>query len=265
MVFVVHKKNESDQFMIETSCSTQNDELISLLSQLNNQRVSISIIAEEIEKILDENGGKNEEEKEEMEGNEKETKRYQGISLSQQQRISLERIINDSRIFISKKQVDEKIALTLSMNEQQLQSMKQGLASIFPQGLKDSSVFDLAFEGKAKELSPKECYDPATATLWWAGKELERGQTLGKYIGKNEKTKIIAKLQRATAQGPPAKDESEYTEQQKEMMSFYYKRAQEQKKLEEDNEDSYVNSAWANPKNLKNTFNGLENISWKHQ
>lgn len=39
--------------------------------------------------------------------------------------------------------------------------------------------------------------DEDTAQLWWAGKELARGKKLLDYIGKNEKTKIIAKLQKA--------------------------------------------------------------------
>ena len=35
-----------------------------------------------------------------------------------------------------------------------------------------------------------------TAQLWWAGKEMMRGKKLADYIGKNEKTTIIAKLQK---------------------------------------------------------------------
>lgn len=32
--------------------------------------------------------------------------------------------------------------------------------------------------------------DPNTATLWWAGKELLRGNKLSQHVGKNEKTKV---------------------------------------------------------------------------
>ena len=38
--------------------------------------------------------------------------------------------------------------------------------------------------------------DESTVQLWWAGKELQRGKKLQDYIGKNEKTKIICKLQK---------------------------------------------------------------------
>ena len=41
-----------------------------------------------------------------------------------------------------------------------------------------------------------EVMDEVSAQLWWAGKELARGKKLLDYIGKNEKTKIVAKLQK---------------------------------------------------------------------
>jgi hypothetical protein len=34
------------------------------------------------------------------------------------------------------------------------------------------------------------------AQLWWAGKELTRDKTLGDFIGRNEKTKVIVKIQK---------------------------------------------------------------------
>jgi len=35
-----------------------------------------------------------------------------------------------------------------------------------------------------------------TASLWWAGKEIARGKKLCDFVGKNEKTKIVCKLQK---------------------------------------------------------------------
>jgi len=34
------------------------------------------------------------------------------------------------------------------------------------------------------------------ASLWWAGKEIVRGKQLSDFVGKNEKTKIVCKLQK---------------------------------------------------------------------
>ena len=36
-----------------------------------------------------------------------------------------------------------------------------------------------------------------------------------------------------------------------EMMAFYFKKQEEAKKLEAESEDAYLNSAWANPKVLR--------------
>ena len=38
----------------------------------------------------------------------------------------------------------------------------------------------------------------------------------------------------------------------KQMLAFYHKKQEEQKKLEEDNDDAYMNSAWADSRQLKN-------------
>jgi len=35
-----------------------------------------------------------------------------------------------------------------------------------------------------------------SASLWWAGKEIARGKQLCNFVGKNEKTKIVCKLQK---------------------------------------------------------------------
>jgi len=48
------------------------------------------------------------------------------------------------------------------------------------------------------------------------------------------------------------------------MLAYYYKKQEEMKHLEEDNDDHYMNAAWANPKNLKNELHGTgKDISWK--
>lgn len=35
--------------------------------------------------------------------------------------------------------------------------------------------------------------------LWWAAKEMQRGKKLQDYIGKNEKTKLVVKIQKVGA------------------------------------------------------------------
>jgi len=47
------------------------------------------------------------------------------------------------------------------------------------------------------------------------------------------------------------------------MLSYYHKRQEEMKELEEDNEDSYLNSAWANTNSMKSAMHGTSNIKFR--
>lgn len=42
----------------------------------------------------------------------------------------------------------------------------------------------------------KEVLDEEHTSLWWANKELGHEKTLKDYVGNNEKTKIVVKLQK---------------------------------------------------------------------
>lgn len=101
----------------------------------------------------------------------------------------------------------------------------------------------------------QDVLDWTQTNLWWAGKELRTDQTLGDYVGRNEKTKIVTKLAPKAAGAPvrePRVDENTH----KAMLAHYYKKQEEQKKLQEDEEDSYLDSEWANPKALKSQLIG---------
>ena len=51
-------------------------------------------------------------------------------------------------------------------------------------------ILDCYFQASLQVL------DEGTTQLWWAGKELQRGKKLQDFIGKNEKTKLIVKIQK---------------------------------------------------------------------
>jgi hypothetical protein len=99
--------------------------------------------------------------------------------------------------------------------------------------------------------------------MWYAGKELERGKYLCDYIGKNEKTKIVCKFTKKGT-GAPMREPLIDKEVHSKMLSFYFKKQEEQKKLETENDDSYLESNWADPKGMKNSlYNGNRDIGWK--
>ena len=99
-------------------------------------------------------------------------------------------------------------------------------------------------------------------TIWWAGKEFQKGKKLKDHVGRNEKTKVVIRMQISSA-GPPVREPAVDAETQKKMMAFYYKKQEEQKKLEEESDDYYLNSQWANPNNLKNSLMGTNQVKWR--
>ena len=44
----------------------------------------------------------------------------------------------------------------------------------------------------------KKVLDPKEAQLWFCSKKLMRGEVLSKYVGTNEKTKVIIKITKVT-------------------------------------------------------------------
>lgn len=113
----------------------------------------------------------------------------------------------------------------------------------------------------ASEL--QDVLESAQTNLWWAGKELRSDQTLEQYLGRNEKTKIVAKLAPKSA-GAPVREARVDEATHKAMMAHYYKKQEDNKKLIEDDDDSYLDSEWANPKAMKSALvGGGRPISWR--
>lgn len=99
-------------------------------------------------------------------------------------------------------------------------------------------------------------------SLWWASKELLFEKPLSSFIGSNEKTKIIVKIQRKGT-GAPIKEPPISETEQKNMMAYYYRKQEELKKLEENDDDDYLNSKWADPKHLKKAFTGMSDVKFR--
>ena len=104
--------------------------------------------------------------------------------------------------------------------------------------------------------------DPDSTELWYAGKMMKRGNKLRDHLGSNEKTKVVAKLQKRGS-GPPQKEPPISEEEQKQMMAYYHRKQEEQKRLEEADDDHHVNAPWADPSSLKSHFRGTSSISLK--
>jgi hypothetical protein len=98
--------------------------------------------------------------------------------------------------------------------------------------------------------------------MWWSGKPLAKDCDFTKYVGKNEKTKIVVKLTKEGATAPP-REMAIDGRTQSEMMAYWYKKQEEHKKLVEDDDISFGNSDWANPTQLKSALHGTSGVSYR--
>lgn len=146
-----------------------------------------------------------------------------------------------------------------------VQNCKGAVMMAYPGGLPDWDPVKRALDD-TEELGgtedSKHVLDPASSSLWFAGKCWDRDHLVSKYLGSNEKTTIKARIESKGGNAPqrePAVDE----ETRKKMMAFWHKKEQEQAKLDNEDEDSYLNSAWANPKGFKQNAIGMGEIKFK--
>lgn len=63
--------------------------------------------------------------------------------------------------------------------------------------------------------------------------------------------------------GAPAREPLVDEETHKGMLAYYHKKQEESKKLTEDEDDAYMNSPWADSKQLKNQLHGVSSVNWK--
>lgn len=85
---------------------------------------------------------------------------------------------------------------------------------------------------------------------------------MSKYCGKNDKCTIKAKMENKGS-GAPQREPAIDEETRKAMMAKWHKKQEQEKLLEEDDEDAFANSAWANPKAWKNDIAGVGSIKFR--
>lgn len=191
-----------------------------------------------------------------------------GIVASEELCAVMKKEADNARKLTGKDKIASKTVTTLKELKDALDCIRGAIMIAYPayHGLPEWEPVHLMLENKIDFAEMQhdvfDYYIAKETQLWWAGKELQKGKTLADYVGKNDKTKIVVKMQKEGG-GPPVREPTIDNDAYKNMLAFYRKKEDELKKLEEDNDDSYLNSAWANPKGLKNSLNGAGNVSWK--
>ena len=132
---------------------------------------------------------------------------------------------------IFKGQVDNKVALTKQMIMDELDIIRGLIMMAYPayHGLGDWEPIKVILENREEFEEKMDLSDDLSAdksTAWICGKELMRGKLLSDYFGKNEKQKLVIKIQ-SKGSGAPVREPMIDNETHKKMLAFYHQKTEE--------------------------------------
>ncbi|CAN2387610.1 regulation of cilium movement [Pristimantis euphronides] len=288
MVRLHVKHGDESHFLFDTTVNVSMEELTKQVVTIYNGRLKVSRICSEMEELA-EHGitmppnmqGLTDEQIEDLKlKDEWETKcvpsggsvfkkdemiRRNGHAPDENMKKVLQKTMEEAKALISKNQAKANVCVTMDMVKDALDQLRGAVMIVYPMGLPPHDPIRMEFEDN-EDLSGTQAgqmvIEEPIAQLWWAGKELLRNKKLGDYVGKNEKTKLIVKIQKR-GQGAPAREPVVSEEEQKKMMMYYHRRQEELKKLEEDDDISYLNAEWSDSSSLKRQFQDVKDIQWR--
>lgn len=287
MVLITVKSGSDLQFLFETPAKTEIERLREEIRKIYNGRLKIERLTTEIGQlaeygtILPENmQGLNEDQIIDLKlvdpwtskcipsGGAVQNKDIYSRRNGQRPNDNMVKVLNDTiakaKEIVSKKRIDSKETLSIDQVNEAIGILKGACTIVYPMGLPPHDPIQAEFEDREDltgQQASKLVIPELQAAIWWANKELQDGKLLSDYVGRNDRTKITAKIQKI-GQGAPAREAVVTEDQQKQMMARAYKRQEELKKLDENNEDDYLNSAWADSNQLKQSLTGMGKIKW---
>lgn len=287
MVQLHVKRGDESQFLFNTSVDAPLETVIQQITAIYNGRLKVERICSEIPELADHGitlppnmQGLTEEQIEELKLKDEwedkcvpsggpvfrkdEIGRRNGHAPNDKMNAVLMKTVEEAKALISKKQVQANICVTMEMVKEALDPLRGAVMIVYPMGLPPHDPIRMEFEDREDLSGTQASLQVMTedeCQLWWAGKEMQRGKKLQDYVGKNEKTKLVVKIQKR-GEGAPAREPLITEEQQKQMMMHHYRRQEELKKLEEADDDSHLDSEWSDRQALKKQFQGLTNIKW---
>jgi len=287
MVVVTIKNGTEVQFMFECPAKTDIIDFKETTRQIYNARLKVERIATEIDQLAqygtilpDNMQGLNEDQIVDLKlvdpwtekcvpsGGPVDNKDIYSRRNGKRPNDSMVKILQDTiakaREMISKKRVEQRECLTLEAVKEAIDNMKGACMIVYPMGLPPHDPIQAEFDNRedlSGQQASKLVIPVHQCAVWWASKELQDGKTLADYVGRNDRTKIVAKVQKL-GQSAPAREAVVTDEQQKEMMARAYRRQEELKKLEESDDTDYMHSSWADSSQLKRHLTGMGDIKW---
>ncbi|XP_025156523.1 UPF0769 protein C21orf59 homolog [Harpegnathos saltator] len=255
MVRLHVKKGDESQFLYDTQLEASVNDVIRDIVAIYNGRLKISRICYEIEELAKHGPmlppdimGLTDEQVQELKlkdewadrcvpmggwtFNKDQIGRRNGRQPNEKMQEVLKRTIEDARAMTSKKLVQQEKLVTQKTVQEALDILRGAVTIVYPMGLPPHDVIRQEFEN-TEDLSGTqaslEVIDEQLAQLWFSGKELTPGKKMKDFLGNNEKTKIIAKLQKRGS-GRPAREPLMSEDERKQLMLHAYRR-QEQLKV----------------------------------
>ena len=217
MVILHVKHNDQNQFLFETTLKTSVEEVASKIPAIYNGRLKVNRICGEMEELAKHGTlyppeilGLTPEQVQEMKlvdtWGEKcipsggytmvddPIGRRNGKQPRKEMQDVLHKAIKDAKEMISKNLVLQHKCLTMKVVQEAVSLLKGATMIVYPMKLPPHDVIRMEFEN-IEDLSGTqaslEVVDPATAQLWFCGKEMYRdGKVLGDYVGKIENCKV---------------------------------------------------------------------------
>ena len=141
----------------------------------------------------------------------------------------IQRTVDDAKAVAADSNVQRKQKTTAAALEEAINNIRGAVMIVYPMGLPDYDHVRQILEEREDldGAAALEELDPNHTSLWCFSKELQRDKLLSEYVGKNDKTKVVAKLQKKGA-GAPTREAIVSEDEQKAMIAFYHKKEQEQ-------------------------------------
>uniref|UniRef100_T1JJX7 Cilia- and flagella-associated protein 298 n=1 Tax=Strigamia maritima TaxID=126957 RepID=T1JJX7_STRMM len=288
MMVLLHVKNGiTSQFLYETTVTAQIFNILKDVVAIYNGRLKIERICAEIENLAEHGTflphnmqGLTDEQIEELRlvdewsercvpsGGHVENKdpigRRNGKAPNDKMKEMLKKATSEAKAAISKKIIDSGMTLKQAIIGNQISILRGAVTIVYPMGLPIHDPIRMEFENREDlegTQASLEVLDEGVTEMWLAGKQLAYDKTLEFYVGKNEKSRLIVKLQRR-GKGAPQREPVFSEQDRKDMMMHAFRKQEELKKLNEDNDDNYLDSDWADNFALKKSFHGVKNVSW---
>ena len=286
---LIHISRSAEEFIYETTTTESVDAVTRRLAEIHNQRLRVKRLVSAVRDLAKHGPMKEEkdrglseeqlsalgtERKAEREEEEEETEAKAGADPlgvrvgqppSPQLQQTLNKVCDDAEAAISSAHAKQRRPLPLALIASCIDNIRGAVLMAYPMNLPPYDTVRQIIDG-SEELSGHadgaQQFAPDSAVLWFAGKALERGERLSKYVGSNEKLTIKAKLE-AAGSGAPSRPPAVDEETQRRMMALWHKKEAQAKALAEQDDDSYLNSEWANPKGFKQQMHGLSAVSFK--